>query len=239
MVEQLFESRTIEQIRELEREKRRQIEEKKEEMKETVGARYRDIIESADSITEMRDCCRAMVKAGDAMQLHCDAVNSATRRIQEFAALAVQSTTNTSSVVAMGHSVNFLLDTPSHIWTCMDEHRQLDATLRFLSSQRVHTELTRSHADHATLVRATPHPPPWPPAPRLFPTSCCVASRVGRGRALRIVHAAHAAGRRCHGLLATGRRMCSTFAQSLPAAAVLACGESASMRRSTPTFWCR
>ena len=50
----LFESRTVSEIRDVEARTRRDIEEKKEELRQLVGASYRDLIESADSILDMR-----------------------------------------------------------------------------------------------------------------------------------------------------------------------------------------
>ena len=50
----LFESRTVPEIRDVEARTRRDIEEKKEELRQLVGASYRDLIESADSILDMR-----------------------------------------------------------------------------------------------------------------------------------------------------------------------------------------
>ena len=55
--EALFESRTVVEIREVEANTRREIEEKKEELRQLVGASYRDLIESADSIAEMKNSC--------------------------------------------------------------------------------------------------------------------------------------------------------------------------------------
>ena len=52
--EVLFETRRIADIVEVEARTRRDIEENMEELRQLVGASYRDLIESADSILEMR-----------------------------------------------------------------------------------------------------------------------------------------------------------------------------------------
>lgn len=52
--ESLFETRTVVEIRDVEARTRKEIELKKEELRQLVGASYRDLIESADSILNMR-----------------------------------------------------------------------------------------------------------------------------------------------------------------------------------------
>mgnify|MGYP002214419276 CR=1 FL=1 len=149
-VDAMFEKCTIVQIREAEREKRREIEDKKKEMRETVGARYRDIIKSADSIAEMQTCCRDIAAASTQMEKMCDAVSVAATRGKQSASAAlhqgaVAGTRNSTMAVvqSVAHSVNYLLDTPSHIWSCLDDRRHLDGALRFLSAQRVYAELVK------------------------------------------------------------------------------------------------
>eukprot|EP01018_Ginkgo_biloba_P036933 Gb_20855 [translate_table: standard] len=58
--EALFETRTVSEIREVESETRKEIQEKKEELRQVVGTSYRDLIESADSILLMRKSCQAV-----------------------------------------------------------------------------------------------------------------------------------------------------------------------------------
>ncbi|GFO40997.1 conserved oligomeric Golgi complex subunit 1-like [Plakobranchus ocellatus] len=50
----LFEKHTVEKIRHLEKETRLDIEKKKEDLRVMVGERYRDLIEAADTITDMK-----------------------------------------------------------------------------------------------------------------------------------------------------------------------------------------
>lgn len=52
--EALFEAHTAAELREAERRLRAGIEQKREELRQMVGERYRDLIEAADTIAEMR-----------------------------------------------------------------------------------------------------------------------------------------------------------------------------------------
>ena len=49
-----IESKPISEVKALERRTRDQVEDKKQELRRLVAARYRDLIESADSIVRMR-----------------------------------------------------------------------------------------------------------------------------------------------------------------------------------------
>lgn len=67
----LFESHGAEEIRGLERQVRAEIEHKKEELRQMVGERYRDLIEAADTIGQMRRCAEGLVDAVQATDQYC------------------------------------------------------------------------------------------------------------------------------------------------------------------------
>uniref|UniRef100_A0A673IEP4 Conserved oligomeric Golgi complex subunit 1 n=1 Tax=Sinocyclocheilus rhinocerous TaxID=307959 RepID=A0A673IEP4_9TELE len=57
----LFERYNTDEIRAIERKVRGEIEQKKEELRQMVGERYRDLIDAADTIGEMRQCSESVV----------------------------------------------------------------------------------------------------------------------------------------------------------------------------------
>lgn len=67
----LFERYNTEQIRRIERKVRGEIEQKKEELRQMVGERYRDLIDAADTIREMRQCSESVVQSVQDMQQYC------------------------------------------------------------------------------------------------------------------------------------------------------------------------
>lgn len=67
----LFETHGAEEIRGLERQVRAEIEHKKEELRQMVGERYRDLIEAADTIGQMRRCAVGLVDAVKATDQYC------------------------------------------------------------------------------------------------------------------------------------------------------------------------
>lgn len=67
----LFERHNTEQIRQIERKVREEIEQKKEELRQMVGERYRHLIDVADTIGEMRQCSESVVQSIQDMQQYC------------------------------------------------------------------------------------------------------------------------------------------------------------------------
>lgn len=73
----LFETHGAEEIRGLERQVRAEIEHKKEELRQMVGERYRDLIEAADTIGQMRRCAEGLVDAVKATDQYCSRLRQA------------------------------------------------------------------------------------------------------------------------------------------------------------------
>ncbi|XP_016056947.1 PREDICTED: conserved oligomeric Golgi complex subunit 1 [Miniopterus natalensis] len=71
----LFETHGAEEIRGLERQVRAEIEHKKEELRQMVGERYRDLIEAADTIGEMRRCAEGLMHDTGGTAQHSDSSN--------------------------------------------------------------------------------------------------------------------------------------------------------------------
>lgn len=67
----LFERHNTEQIRQIERKVREEIEQKKEELRQMVGERYRHLIDVADTIGDMRQCSESVVQSIQDMQQYC------------------------------------------------------------------------------------------------------------------------------------------------------------------------
>lgn len=67
----LFERYNTEEIRHIERKVRGEIEQKKEELRQMVGERYRDLIDAADTIGEMRQCSGSVVQSIQDMHQYC------------------------------------------------------------------------------------------------------------------------------------------------------------------------
>lgn len=140
--EALFETRPVAEVRQVERNTRKEVADKQEELRQLVGASYRDLLASADTIAAMRR---------DA-----DAVKGALQRIHDgFAALsrapggeedgAPEPGTprqgrlheERATLFAAGARVKYVVDTPERIWGCLDDGAFLRAAERLAAARTV------------------------------------------------------------------------------------------------------
>nr|XP_010923268.1 conserved oligomeric Golgi complex subunit 1 isoform X1 [Elaeis guineensis] len=137
--ESLFRTRPIPEIRAVEAATRREIEEKKEELRQLVGKSYRDLIESADSILLMKSSC-------DAISSNLTAIDAALRCLSTSAANPetpkLAHDPARARVYGIASRVKYLVDTPENIWGCLDESMLLEASGRYLRAKTVHGLVT-------------------------------------------------------------------------------------------------
>ncbi|XP_010272820.1 PREDICTED: conserved oligomeric Golgi complex subunit 1-like [Nelumbo nucifera] len=141
--ESLFRTKPISEIRNAEATTKKEIEEKKEELRQLVGNRYRDLIDSADSIVLMKASCES-ISANISM------IDVGIRSLSAAAAAETPKLSpNPSRVRVYGIAcrVKYLVDTPENIWGCLDESMFLEASARYLRAKEVHGIVVRSHAD--------------------------------------------------------------------------------------------
>ncbi|KAI3843198.1 hypothetical protein MKX03_009797 [Papaver bracteatum] len=135
--ESLFRTKPISKIRTIETKTQREIEEKKEELRQLVGNRYRDLIDSADSIVCMKSSCQS--------------ISSNISMIENYIHSLSNDNNNDDNTPRMVHSnpvrvrvygivcrVKYLVDTPENIWGCLDESMFLEASGRYIRAKLVH-----------------------------------------------------------------------------------------------------
>ncbi|KAF8402424.1 hypothetical protein HHK36_013380 [Tetracentron sinense] len=141
--ESLFRSKPISEIRNVEAATKKEIEEKKEELRQLVGNRYRDLIDSADSIVLMKSSC-------ESISANISTIDEGIRSLSSAAAAETPKLSpNPARVRAYGIAsrVKYLVDTPENIWGCLDESMFLEASGKYLRAKEVHGLLVSSNAD--------------------------------------------------------------------------------------------
>ncbi|XP_075701950.1 conserved oligomeric Golgi complex subunit 1 [Rhinoderma darwinii] len=135
----LFEAHSAEEIRGLEKKVRAEIEQKKEELRQMVGERYRDLIEAADTIGEMRKSAGLVVDAVRDMERYCGALKSKPSPAMGLRGTsAVQSQEKFYSTAAQ---IKLLLEIPEKIWSAMEASQYLRATQLYLLCCHLHSLL--------------------------------------------------------------------------------------------------
>ncbi|KAM9394308.1 conserved oligomeric Golgi complex subunit 1 isoform 2-T2 [Pholidichthys leucotaenia] len=134
----LFERYNTEEIRRVERKVRGEIEQKKEELRQMVGERYRDLIDAADTIGEMKQCSESVVRSVRDVQQFCHSLKQGTgtggcrqedqRPWQE-------------KFYTMASQIKLLLEIPERIWSAMEASQYLQATQLYLLCCHLHSLL--------------------------------------------------------------------------------------------------
>ncbi|KAM4664663.1 conserved oligomeric Golgi complex subunit 1 isoform 2-T2 [Discoglossus pictus] len=135
----LFEAHSAEEIRVLERQVRGEIEHKKEELRQMVGERYRDLIEAADTIWEMKKSSERVVGAVRDMEQYCGTLKGKTSLGTER---GDHSTARSQEkFYSMAAQIKLLLEIPEKIWSAMEASQYLHATQLYLLCCHLHSLL--------------------------------------------------------------------------------------------------
>eukprot|EP00882_Tetradesmus_deserticola_P015896 GHRQ01016952.1.p1 GENE.GHRQ01016952.1~~GHRQ01016952.1.p1 ORF type:complete len:179 (+),score=60.15 GHRQ01016952.1:608-1144(+) len=138
--EALFETKNVAEIRKIEAQTRKEIEDKNQQLRQLVGSSYRTLIEGTDKIIDISTKCHSIL--------------SNILTIQEgFGSLAVSVSgaggapegkdfvRKHQELHAVGARVKFILDTPEVLWGCLDGQQHLEAARRLLRVHEVHGHL--------------------------------------------------------------------------------------------------
>jgi len=120
----------------------REVDRKREELRVMVGERYRDLIEAADTIQNMRNSADLVIKSITGMQTSCVHLQhqSAISRLAPKDPLSKSSSPN-KPYLGLAASVKLLTVIPERIWSSIECGRLSQATQMFLLAQHVHTGL--------------------------------------------------------------------------------------------------
>lgn len=128
--ESLFRTKPIFEIRNVELTTKKQIQEKQEELRQLVGTRYRDLIDSADSIVLMKSSCESISSNISSIHSHILSLSTETPKL-------VNPNPNRLKIYGIACRVKYLVDTPENIWGCLDESMFLEAAARYVRAKHV------------------------------------------------------------------------------------------------------
>ncbi|XP_031421201.1 conserved oligomeric Golgi complex subunit 1 isoform X2 [Clupea harengus] len=136
----LFERYNTEEIRTIERRVRGGIEQKKEELRQMVGERYRDLIDAADTIGEMRQCSESVVKSIQNMYSFCNKLKQTKTSLQINSKEESQKQSQEKFYTMAAH-IKLLLEIPERIWSAMESSQYLQATQLYLLCCHLNSQL--------------------------------------------------------------------------------------------------
>ena len=152
-VEALFETHNISDIKQLHSELERDIDKKREELRTTVGERYRDLMEAAETITRMKttsnDVVHAFKNIAETTVKFDYYPTTATQHLIRETEQETKKDINpekkenlNESDLAVAAEIKLLMDSPEMIWSAVDNGDYLTAAQVFLFARHIHTNLT-------------------------------------------------------------------------------------------------
>ncbi|KAI3895448.1 hypothetical protein MKW92_043926 [Papaver armeniacum] len=136
--ESLFRTKPISEIRTIEVKTQKEIEEKKEELRQLVGNRYRDLIDSADSIVCMKSSCESISTNISMIENYIHSLSKNNNDNGDNTPRMNYSNPVRLRVYGIACRVKYLVDTPENIWGCLDESMFLEASGRYIRAKLVH-----------------------------------------------------------------------------------------------------
>ncbi|KAG7220126.1 hypothetical protein INR49_001002 [Caranx melampygus] len=135
----LFERYNTDEIRQIERKVRAEIEQKKEELRQMVGERYRDLIDAADTIGEMRQCSESVVRSIEDMHQYCQQLKQGKAGVSGCSRESQRQWQE--KFYTMAAQIKLLLEIPERIWSAMEASQYLQATQLYLLCCHLHSLL--------------------------------------------------------------------------------------------------
>ncbi|KAI3743296.1 hypothetical protein L1987_61002 [Smallanthus sonchifolius] len=147
--ESLFRTKPISEIRIVEATTRKQIQDKSEELRQLVGNRYRDLIDSADSIVNMKSSCHSI--SGNISAVHHGILHSLSSTT--ISHNSASSNPARARMYGIACRVKYIVDTPENIWGSLDESMFVGAAARYMRSKLVHHGLTNNDNNKNVLLK--------------------------------------------------------------------------------------
>ncbi|CAJ0908021.1 6333_t:CDS:2 [Entrophospora sp. SA101] len=144
----LFVKYTIPEVRALEQKTRSDVEKMKQELRQMVGERYRDLIDAADSIVNMRHCAISIQQELINMQDSCD-VDTLKRSVRsqiDEGKKGIKDGKKHYHYTAAAQ-IKLLVDVPEQIWRSLENHKYLNASRLYLIARLVYKNLQVQNDD--------------------------------------------------------------------------------------------
>nr|CAD7457115.1 unnamed protein product [Timema tahoe] len=142
-VDKLFESLSIGKINDVRKKIQSEVERKKQELRIIVGERYRDLIEAADTISDMKKTAEGVISHIEEMSVKCQQLQL--RQLYGFKADSAHikslSLSQHKNLYATAVQIKILVDIPEQIWSALEQEDFILAAQLFLFARHISTGL--------------------------------------------------------------------------------------------------
>ncbi|XP_039254958.2 conserved oligomeric Golgi complex subunit 1-like [Styela clava] len=133
-VQQLFSKFPVTELRALAKKTRHEIETKKEDLRQMVGERYRDLIEAADTIAEMKKCAVNVKESVCSVQKY----NATELKVDKLAySKPKENVFSVGSYLELSAQVKLLMEVSETIWSRIEGGNMIEATHLYMQSRQV------------------------------------------------------------------------------------------------------
>ncbi|CAH2264178.1 jg21718 [Pararge aegeria aegeria] len=142
--EQLFQTHSISDIDQVQKKLQYEIERKREELRAMVGERYRDLIQAADTIEDMKVTTGSTLKHINDMMVACKNLHNTHLvgfKIQERHMPTQSSQFNVNPVHSISVQIKLLMEIPEKIWKCIGNNDFVKAAQLFIVARHINTGL--------------------------------------------------------------------------------------------------
>nr|CAH8873796.1 unnamed protein product [Trichobilharzia regenti] len=147
-VNELFTEHTVEELQRIVRQKRTEVEQKKDELRQLVGERHRDIIDASDRILLMKNLTFEISSLIDQLRSTLSTWNQNTEIKQDF------STETQSHELSTAAQLKLMLDIPELIWNHMDLGQHVSSARMCFLGRHLNARLNLSHETHFSHINA-------------------------------------------------------------------------------------
>ena len=141
--DKLLETHTVAEAEVVGQQLAKEVERKREELRVMVGERYRDLIEAADTIQNMRLCSSSVIQSVAGMQQSCTSLKhqSAMHAVTSLHAKDLAPASANSPYLGVAAAIKLLTAVPELIWAAVEDGKFSQGAQLFLLAQHVHTGL--------------------------------------------------------------------------------------------------
>lgn len=154
--DKIFESNSIDQVKDLVRNLQRESDRKREELRSLVGERYRDLMEAAETIICMRDTssnvATSLETTQDSISALSDQLHSFRLKFEHDSSKADLFSKEDEHQYALAAQIKLLMDIPERIWTSIESGDNVTAAKLYLFARHIHTNVTFQEENHLAVI---------------------------------------------------------------------------------------
>ncbi|KAK9507787.1 hypothetical protein O3M35_007564 [Rhynocoris fuscipes] len=157
--DKLFEQHNVQEVEAIERAINNEVERKKVELRTLVGERYRDLIEAADTIGEMKNLSEEVIQDIDAMMVEMVTLQKKHQQPYKPNVYLKENSITPSITDSIAAQVATMLEFPEQIWSEITSKEYIKAAQLFLFARHIKTGFTveKSLQEYAAQIPVLEH----------------------------------------------------------------------------------